>query len=63
MAEGLFEGRLYFRRTNLPLEPLGRGLGDETAEFLAVGNPVGLDLKAVIAEHPFLDLLDSGGLT
>ena len=62
MAEGLFEGRLYFRRTNLPLAAVGRGLG-ETAEFLAVGDPVGANLKAVIAEHPFLDLLDSGGLT
>ena len=62
IAEGLFEGRLYLWWTNLPLAALGRGLG-ETAEFLAVGDPVGVDLKAVIAEHPLLDLLGSGGLT
>ena len=62
MAEGLFEGRLNFRRTNLPLAALGGGLS-EAAEFLAVGDPAGVDLKAVIAEHPFLDLLGSGGLT
>ena len=62
IAEGFFEGRLNLRRAKLPLAAASRGIG-EAAEFLAVGDLVGLDLQAVIAEHPSLDLLDGGGLT
>ena len=61
MAEGLFNGGLYFRRTHLPIVPDG-GF-DKAAELPAMANPVGLDLQAVVPEDPALDFLVGGKLT
>jgi len=60
MLEGLSNGGLDLRRAHLPVAACGAFA--EAAEFLAVGNPVGLDLQPMMPEDPISDLLVGGGL-
>jgi hypothetical protein len=62
MPQRLFDGRLDLGRTDLPFRAAGGGFG-QAAEFFTVGDPIGLDLKPVVVEDPFLDLEVGGGLT
>jgi len=57
MTEGLFNGGLFIGRALLPFAARVRVGDAQTAEFLAVGNPIALPHETVVACHPLLNLM------